>query len=219
MKKLLISLSLILIFANTAFGQFSATGGTSVFNNFGIGRNLYGIDLGMEYSESDEQSIWGRISLYPAIRNKQLDSIFLEPYDINQNFKASYIRTRTSYYQFSGGSRFYAGDGYDIGIGAYGGYKFSLILANIKNELDEYDETVYKDPQAFSQNSKILTLTVGLNGGIKYSFPNVGSVFLEGNLDYGILVQASNGSYIYSEYYRSPLFLSLNIGFRKALNF
>ena len=122
MKAKVIFSLIVLMNLEFVHSQFSATGGTSLFNNFGTGRNLFGLDLGLEYNQDENESIWGRISFYPSIKNSRIDSLFLEPYDINKFSKTAYVQTRTGFLQLSGGSRYHAGDGYDMGIGLFGGF-------------------------------------------------------------------------------------------------
>lgn len=198
--------------------QLSVSAGPSLFNNFGIGTNFYGFDIGGEYSDSDEESYWGRISFYPGKRNRSIDSVYLEPYDPVMDFHSLNFQTKTSYIQFSGGSRYYIGDGYQYGLAAYGGYKFSVILGTCKFELDPYDELRYKSPSLITERSQLFSFGIGLNGGVKYSFGTLGTVFLDTSLDFVLWGTTSTAGFEYSDYLRGPLFFSINLGFRKDLD-
>lgn len=212
---------LILLFVLVGFqlmAQFSINAGTSLFNNFGIGTNFYGFDFGAEYSDSDDQSYWGRISIYPGKNNMNVDSVYLTNVDPNQNFKNLGYTIRTSYTQISGGSRYYIGDGYEYGFAAFGGYKFSVIVGTAKFEYDEYDKQKYILPDNAPFRSQILFLGIGLNGGVKYSFGTAGTVYLDFSADYGLINSRSNDGILYSDYLRTNVFFGINLGYRKDLN-
>lgn len=199
--------------------QASVSGGASLFNNFGIGTNYYGFDIGGEYSDSDEQSYWGRISIYPGKKNRNADSTYLESYDPTQNYYSLGYQTKTSYAQLSGGSRYYLGDGYTYGLSVYGGYKFSLIFGTVKFDFDDYNTEKYKEPTDIPRKSQMLLLSMGFNGGVKYSFSTVGTVFFETNIDYALVGSFSNSAFQNSDYFSgNRLYFSLNLGFRKDLN-
>lgn len=200
------------------FAQYSITGGTGIFNSFGAGRNFYGMELGLEYSDIEDESIWGRISFYPSVENRTSHPILAFSND-QLSTDTFYLRSKSNYLQLSGGSRYYIGDGYDVGIGAYGGYKFSLLLFSVRNELQGYEEVKenFPKPNEYYEKSQVIFLTVGLNGGVKYSIPRFGTLFLDGSVDYGILGQFTNPGYAYSDMFNANIFFSMSLGVRKTI--
>jgi hypothetical protein len=215
MKKIIAIL--FLLNAGFGFGQFGVTTGATVLNNFGAGRNFYGFQFGGEYALSDENSYFGRISIYPGLRPKEMDSLYLMPKDAYQPAKVLYYTPKTSFVTLEGGSRYYLGDGYEYGFSAYGGYKFTLLLCNVQLEYEEFDNANYRFPDNFQEKGSLISLNAGLQAGIKYSIGTTGTVYLDGSIDYSILNQVSNNTVAISPYLNSPLFFSINLGFRKDL--
>lgn len=219
MDRIMKSILLIFILTTTlcSFGQISVSAGGSILNNFGSGREFIGFSLGGEYALDDESSYFGRLNFYPGVKNRRMDSVLLQPYDIAQPFAFVNALPKTSYFSLEGGARYYIGDGYEYGFSGYGGYKVSILHCKVKLNTDEFDETKYRFPDNYGPEGALLALTVGIGAGIKYSIGTVGTVYLDGSIDYPILSSFTNRSIEYTDYLKSLVFFSLNIGFRKDL--
>ena len=123
-----------------------------------------------------------------------------------------------NYTTIDGGTRYYILDGYDSGFGLYGGSNVIGIVNRAKIKLQDYDHSKYRLPAGTSLNGTVLSLGVGFNGGAKYTFPGIGSLFLDANVNYLLLMIPSNDvSKIITPYFtnNSPLIFTLNFGFRK----
>ena len=62
----------------------------------------------------------------------------------------------------------------------------------------------------------IMGIAVGLQGGMKYTIPAIGTVYFDVSGQYSILAQGNNDVANYTEQY-SQLFFVFTLGFRKDL--
>jgi hypothetical protein len=97
-----------------------------------------------------------------------------------------------------------------------------LYINSVKRDYEKEDatgnyswEANYQLPTNEPEKGKILSIAMGLQGGMKYTIPATGTFYFDVNGQYSIFGQASNNN-ISTELY-SPLFFTINIGFRKDL--
>ena len=203
------------------FSQISANAGLGTLNGFGVKKTFVGLNLGLEYPRSNQTTIYGRIAYYVPRNNidSTLSSAFAistttSPYSLPRNYIVS-----TGYLTIEGGTRNYLINGYDNGFSVYGGSTVLLCVNNIKNKFADwnylYNESDYENYG--DSKGTILNLGVGLQGGLKYTFPSIGSIFLDFSGNYLVIRQASNEMIGESTNYPfdSALLFTFNLGFRK----
>ena len=218
MKNILILLFAFLI-VSKAHAQFGINGGTSVLLAFGVPKPYVGLHLGAEIPRDDQVSIYGRLSLYSKQKTADKAQTYVEAIDVNNTFpsvQTVMYSTSMNYTMIEGGNRFYIGEGYDSGFGAYGGGVLLMIFNSVKRDYDEFDETKYRISPNEPRKGSIFNLGFGLGGGIKNTFAGVGTFYLDANFSYLILSTASNATASMSPFYK-PLLFSFNLGFRKDL--
>ncbi len=220
MKTKLIIFS-FLLFNSILFGQFGITGGLGTMNGFGIKKTFYGFNLGLEYPRSNQNTIFGRFAYY--IPRNNADSIIASasailpttfPFTLQRNYIVS-----TGYMTIEGGTRYYLINGYDNGFSVYGGSTIMLCINSIKKNYENwnypYNESDYQNYG--EEKGTILNLGVGIQGGLKYTFPSLGTIFCDLSGTYLIVRTPSNDAVYDSENYpfNSAILFSVNLGFRK----
>ena len=219
-KKHLFLIILFSFLSHDFFSQISANAGLGTLNGFGVKKTFFGLNLGLEYPKSNQTTIFGRIAYYIP-RNNEGDSTIAFasaistttfPYSLPRNYIVS-----TGYLTIEGGTRYYLLNGYDNGFSIYGG---STILVSINKIKRNYADWKYSNNESdYEMNDKgtILNLGVGLQGGLKYTFPSIGTLFCDLSGNYLIIRQASNGMVNESTNYpfNSALLFTFNLGFRK----
>lgn len=216
MKKII--LLLVLLF-NTAFimAQFGVSGGVSVLKGFSTPKPFVGLHVGGEIPRDDKVSFYGRLSLYGKQMESEGKSLYLTSAD-NMSYTEVKYRNSMNYVILEGGNRYYIGDGYDSGFGAYGGGTFMLVFNSVKRNYDDFDEVKYPLPSTEIRKGSIFNLAVGLGGGIKHTIAGVGTLYLDASLAYMIMGTASNAtaSGVVGSLY-SPLIFTFGLGFRKDI--
>ena len=219
-KKYLFFILLVTFLASNFFSQISANAGIGTLNGFGVEKTFYGINLGLEYPRSDKNTLFGRIAYYIPRINKDSMEEYLNPIlpstlpPILRNYTIS-----TGYLTIEGGTRFYLINGYDNGFSVYGGSTVLLCINNINKKFGDWnydsDESDYQ--KVDDSKGTILNLGVGLQGGLKYTIPSIGSIFCDLGGSYLIIRQASNNIVNLSTNYpfNSALLFTFNLGFRK----
>lgn len=212
MKKLLSILFLMICI--TSFAQYSIYGGPTVLRPIGIGKSFVGLNIGAEIPKDDESSVYLRANLFLKKSDSSATSIYLTNIDPN-DYTLNSVRTRNSlnYFSFEGGLRRYLGGGYDNSFAFFGGTNLMGVVYSSKSKIDSYDHTKYTLPASSQVAGSVLALCIGLNGGVKYTFPGIGTVFYDMSLDYML-------KYVFTSQnvpttYLSPLLISFNVGFRK----
>jgi len=221
-KKYLFFILLVTFLASNLFSQLSLNGGLGTLNGFGVKRTFFGLNLGLEYPKSNQTTIFGRIAYYIP-RNNEGDSTkaFASaistttfPYSLPRNYIVS-----TGYLTIEGGTRYYLLNGYDNGFSIYGGSTILVCVNKIKRNYGDwnytYNEANYENYG--DEKGTILNLGVGLQGGLKYTFPSIGTFFCDLSGNYLIIRQASNGVVNESTNYpfNSAMLFTFNLGFRK----
>lgn len=207
------------LICSKAYTQFGINGGASVLLAFGTPKPYVGLHIGAEVPRDDQVSIYGKLSLYSKQTTDTKSQTFAEAIDMTTTvpaYQTVMYNTSMNYTMIEGGNRFYIGEGYDSGFGAYGGGILLMIFNSVKREYDEYDESKYRINQNEPRKGSIFNLGFGLGGGVKNTFPGIGTFYLDANFSYLILSTASNATAQASPFYR-PLLFSFNLGFRKDL--
>lgn len=210
---------LVLFFAMQiiwSMSQFGLNGGISVLKPFGELNPFVGIHLGAEVPRDDQVSIFGKIAFYGSQEEATENTTFAEPINPAITFDYPTVRYTNSinYTIIEGGNRYYIGDGYDSGFGAYGGGTVALIFNTIKRNYSDYDQSKYKLNSNEFPKGNIFNLGFGLCGGIKHTLAGVGTFYLDANFSYLIFSYGSNATATGHNMY-SPLLFSFNIGYRK----
>jgi hypothetical protein len=203
------------------FSQISANAGLGTLNGFGVKKTFVGLNLGLEYPRSNQTTIYGRIAYYVPRNNIDSTQAYASaistttfPYTLPRNYTIS-----TGYLTIEGGTRNYLINGYDNGFSVYGGSTILLCVNNIKKKFADWNYSYNEADYENYGDSKgtILNLGVGLQGGLKYTFPSIGSIFLDFSGNYLVIRQASNEMIGESTNYPfdSALLFTFNLGFRK----
>lgn len=220
-KKYLFFILLFSFLVGDFFSQISANAGMGTLNGFGAKKTFFGFNLGLEYPKSNQTTIYGRVAYYIPRNNSDSTISYASailtttfPYQLQRNYTIS-----TGYLTIEGGTRYYLLNGYDNGFSFYGGSTLLLCVNNIKKKFADWD---YPYDEAEYQNygdskGTILNLGVGLQGGLKYTFPGSGTIFFDFSGNYLVIRQASNEMVGESTNYpfESALLFTFNLGIRK----
>lgn len=203
------------------FSQVGITAGLGTINGFGVKKTFFGFNLGLEYPRSNENTIYGRFAYFiprnnPDSTNGYASAISTTtfPYTLPRNYIVS-----TGYLTIDGGTRYYLINGYDNGFSVYGGSTIMVCINSVKKKYDDwsypYNENDYQNNG--EEKGSILNLGVGIQGGLKYTLPSLGTIFCDFSGTYLIVRQASNDIVYDSKNYpfNSAILFSFNLGFRK----
>ncbi len=224
MKKVLSSLLCVIFFSQLSHSQISINAGTSILKGFTTDKSFFGFNLGIEMPRSNDVTFYGRIGHYFPRFDEQVNSTFVTasdfttiPYQLSVNYQS-----KMNYTTIEGGTRYYLGNDYDNGFSVYGGGNFMLYVNSVKRDYERQDATgiyswedKYQLPANEPDKGKIISVAMGLQGGMKYTIPATGTFYFDVNGQYSIFGQASDNN-ISTDLY-SPLFFTINIGFRKDL--
>ena len=207
----------LLIFALLICGSLSAQvsiiGGGSMLVGFGSGRPWGGLHIGAEIPRSDAISFYARYTYH--FRNTERDSSIygIEVVDPDFGF-VSVIETKgvtkMDYHIIEGGTRYYIGNGFDYGWGAYGGTSVMLMFNTVRVG---FGDPQFKDNK--SRDGSVFSVGVGVGGGVKYSMARFGTIYLDASVNYKVLNQASQ-QYVSGELF-SNLIFNFNLGVRKDI--
>jgi len=227
------SIVAIVLFISTGVGaQVSVTGGVSSLIAFGNPNPYAGIHFGLEIPRDDAVSFYGKFThhfsqskrspyLGFAIANNPTNPVNPQLFDYN---------VKMNYNILEGGTRYYLGNGFDYGFGAYGGTSMKLIFNSVSPDYELNDTSAvelnsedYTVGQGYDFKGSIFSVGAGLSGGVKYSFARYGTFYLDMNIDYMIFSQTSNDLTLYEVYPQtgdrqwSPLIFSISLGYRKDI--
>jgi hypothetical protein len=214
--KYLVVVVILLIGSTAAQAQFGVSGGMSVLKGFGVQKPYIGMHFGGEIPRDDQISLYARLSLYARQQEPTNGFTIVTATDfttVPYSQTISYSST-FNYTIVEGGTRYYIGNGYDSGFGAYGGSTVMLAVNSVKRRYDDYDQAKYELPSSELSKGSIFNLGFGLGGGLKNTFAGIGTVYFDMNLAYMILSTASNSTAQNTSLY-APLLFSFNFGFRK----
>ena len=218
-KKHLFFTLFVTFLASNLFSQLSLNGGLGTLKGFGVKKTFVGLNLGLEYPRSNQATLYGRISYYiPRNEDDSIQAFFYEINNPSSSLQRNYTIS-TGYLTVEGGNRFYIINGYDNGFSFYGGSTVLLCVNNVKKKFADWD---YPYDEADYQNygdskGTILNLGVGLQGGLKYTFPGSGTIFFDFSGNYLVVRKGSNDViYETTNYpFESALLFTFNLGFRK----
>ena len=203
------------------YAQISLGGGFSSIKPFGGMQSCMGVHVFGELPKDDLSSLFLRVGMYEKIKDPILGNTTVFAIDpaTTPAYQVIGFENSMNYTVIEGGNRYYVGDGYDSGFGAYGGGTAMVMFNTVKRDYDDYDQSLYKlnDSEAIPRGS-IFNLGLGLGRGLKNTFAGVGTLYLDVHVNYLIRSQPSNsvaqsvGNSLYS-----PLLFSFNLGFRKDL--
>lgn len=211
MKKAIVIL--VLILTGSVSAQVSILGGGSMLVGFGSGRPWGGLHLGVEIPKSDAVSFYARYTYH--FRNTERDSSLYGIEVTDPEF--GYVSvidtkgvTKMDYHILEGGTRYYIGNGFDYGWGAYGGASVMIMFNSVRVG---FGDPQFKDNK--SRNGTVFSVGAGVGGGIKYSMARFGTIYLDASVVYKILNQASQ-QYVSGELF-SNLIFNFNLGIRKDI--
>lgn len=221
----LLALAIFSCFAFVSNAQVSVYGGTSLLKGFTAQKPFFGFLGGIELPRSNDVTFYGRVGYY--FPQKEETTYSANVTAINQtttpyNLSVNYV-SKTNYFTIEGGTRRYLGNDYDNGFSVYGGTNFMLVLNTVKRDYEKYDatgqyqwESKYEVATTEPNKGSIMSLAVGLQGGLKYTLPATGTFFFDINGQYAIFGKANNATAGNTNLY-SSLFFTFNLGFRKDL--
>ncbi len=216
-----------------ANAQMSYGGGlslTNFMNTTGVDGQksiMPGIHGHIEVPRSGDVTLYGRATfLFPkADLNTNID--YLPAINANTNPYALPVnyQLKTRFINIEGGNRYYIGNDYDNGFAGFGGSGLSLMYG--KN-YKLYEDTDTSGQISWSSNyqinpssglSKNYFLICGfLQGGVKYTFPSVGTIYADLSISYPLISNYNN--VITDDFYTrfiSAFILNFGIGFKKDL--
>ena len=198
--------------------QVSLNAGTGFSSGFSSEEPgvFIGFHLGGEVPRNNDITFYGRFSHYLARNENTSVSTYAEAIDITTSPYTILVdyTSSTNYTSIEGGTRYYLGNGFDNGFSIYGGSNMALLFYGVKRNYDDFDESLYSLPTGEDSKGTILSLSLGLQGGAKYTIPAIGTIYFDVTGSYSILAQANNQTAANSSFY-SPLLFGFNLGFRK----
>jgi hypothetical protein len=216
LKSILVLISVLFLVISIR-AQLSLAGGTSMLNAFGVKKTFYGLHVGGELPQNNQVTFYGRLSYFFPIREEDStqavavgNDFTVNPYQINVN-----SINRTNFILVEGGTRSYIGNGFDNGFSGYGGGKTSLMINRINAKTDSYDKSKYTLDNSSLGAGTILSICLGLQGGLKYTFPALGTIFLDASLDYILFASPSNNNISTSYFPNQRILFVTSLGFRK----
>jgi hypothetical protein len=196
--------------------QISVNAGTGFMKGFSNPKYFYGLHLGGEIPRSNELTLYARVGYYFPQREDDSSSTFLTANDFNTipyQILTKYVST-LSHLTMEGGTRYYIGNGYDNGFSGYGGNCLMIMNSIVKRKYDYYDRSKYSIPEGEEDAGSILSILLGLQGGIKYTEPVIGTFYFDVSGAYSLLSLPSNQTAANTTLF-SPLIFNFSVGFRK----
>ncbi len=217
------------IFFQTS-AQIGISGGIAAIRGFGSGKTFPGLSLGVELPNFSDMTFYlrGTLSLPKAETNSDGTAVLGTTY-VSQTTDLSLPSSLTVQYQstfnygtIEFGTRRYIGNDYDNGFALYGGSDFMLILNSVKRKYEKKScnpviidwEPNYTLPSNEPSSGRIVCLAVGVEGGMKYTFPGQGSIFADITANYSLLALPNNNTAANTNLY-SPFIMVFNVGYRK----
>ena len=223
-SKLFLSSLLVFLVSNLQ-SQVSLSLGTGVLKGFTVPKTFYGFQGGFELPKNNDVTFYARLGYYfPRYEDDTISTFVtaINPLSSPSTLSVNYLSS-TNYVTIEGGTRYYLGNDYDNGFSIYGGSNFMLIINSVKNNYDKFDDTGqyewennYELLQTTEEKGKIISIALGLQGGVKYTFPARGTIFADLTGSYAIFGKASNQTAANSNLY-APMIFSFNVGYRKDL--
>jgi hypothetical protein len=242
--------SLITLFVSICIGvslnaQVSLSAGMGSIRGFSSENSFFGLHGGLELPRNNDVTFYGRFGHYFSRVNKETEqtvTVYKQDLTIPDDVLPYNIQVPLSrsmnYTTFEGGTRYYIGNDYDNGFSGYGGTNFMLLFNTVKESygdsftdpwgvITDENYTWQNDysPDSFGNNSsdergRIISLALGLQGGLKYTIPAIGTAYFDISGQYAVLALANNSiaeQEFTSNGQFSQLFFVFTVGFRKDL--
>jgi hypothetical protein len=198
-----------------SFAQLAIGGGLNSVVAFGVKKPYAGMHLFGEMRE-DDQSYYVKLS--STLKQASLQgTIDLTPIDETLEMGSTNADLTFKYTNVEVGKRYYFGQDIDYGFSAFGGSHVSLIFNKASIRPGDYDESLYQKPA--SETGNVLSLAVGLNGGVQQAY-YFGTLYFDAGLNYLITAIPSNqlASDCISTYglVKSVSF-TFNIGYKRSI--
>jgi hypothetical protein len=220
----LISSIVLFIVAFSLKSQVSVSIGPGVLKGFGVAKTFWGLHGGFELPRNNDVTFYLRMGYFlprkeddVMLSNVTAKDLTTSPYNLSVNYINS-----TNYTTIEGGTRYYLGNDYDNGFSVYGGSNFMLIINSVKRNYEKLDvtgqytwENDYELPNNEEVKGTILSLALGLQGGLKYTIPAKGTIYADITGNYTLFAKASNDAV--STVLYAPMVFIFNVGFRKDL--
>ncbi|MCX6192569.1 MAG: hypothetical protein NT109_09855 [Flavobacteriia bacterium] len=220
-----IYIAVICLLSYNAQSQVSLNLGLGPLKGFGVPKSFFGFHGGIELPRNNDVTFYLRLGYYLPKKEEQSTTTNVTAIDLTTspyNLSVSYL-TSTNYTTIEGGTRYYLGNDYDNGFSIYGGSNFMLILNSVKRNYEKYDltglynwENDYVLPESEEVKGTIISVALGLQGGVKYTFPARGTIYADITGSYALFAKASNNTAANSNLY-APMIFIFNVGFRKDL--
>ena len=222
---------LTLLFSTGLFislnAQVSVSAGMGTINGFTSENAHFGFHAGLELPRNNDVTFYGRFGHYFSRpdETQYTNTVILQDLnDITMPYQLQvYYNSSFNYTTFEGGTRYYIGNDYDNGFSAYGGTNGMLVFNSVKLQYAKTDisgtyewENDYALSSADEDRGLIIGIAVGLQGGVKYSIPAIGTAYFDVSGQYSILAQGNNVIASNTNQY-SQLFFIFTVGFRKDL--
>jgi len=214
------TLIMALCFSGAVSAQVGISAGGSMLKGFGQRTPWGGFHVGVEIPRDDAISIYGKVTHHFKQRSSDSSIIQLIAYD---QMTVPYVKNlgalpSMNYTILEGGTRYYLGNGYDFGWAGYGGTNVLVAFNSVKMEFGPYDQVLYELPEEYRGKGSIVSLGVGLAGGVKYSITGTGTFYFDAGLSYMLLSLASNSlAQIGGVDKFSQLIFNFNLGFRRDI--
>ncbi len=221
--KVLWFLTFTLLFLNNTIAQVSVSGGMGIMNGFATQRTSYGFNLGVEIPKSSDLTFYIRASAF--LPKVEADTNYANMTALSQTTFPSTLTVpytqRSSTFLIEGGTRSYMINDYDNGFALYGGSVFGVGVNTTSAKFSKKDYTnqyqwegLYSLPAGTNTKGSIYFLGIGVQGGMKYTIPVRGTIFLDFTGIYSILNVANNDAGAQSMTYAKMNFL-VQFGYRR----
>lgn len=233
MKNILVVI-LVLTLTNLANAQVSLSAGGGIANGFSTDQSFTGLNGGFEMPRSNDVTFYGRIGHFFSRKGENTNTTQAfnnNPSDLIYSIQAPYVY-KFNYTTFEGGTRYYLMNDYDNGFSAYGGTNFMLSFNSIKRKyerdasygvdiIENWQNNYSIDPNE-SEKANMINLSIGLQGGVKYTIAGTGTVYFDVSGQYTIFNTAQNENFAINylnsfDNQYSRLFFIFSVGFRKDL--
>jgi hypothetical protein len=216
-----------LIMCSSMNAQVSLSAGMGMVNGFTSQNSFVGLHGGFEIPRNNDVTFYGRVGHYFSRSEDEQGTNTVILQDLNNvtlpyQLQVYYDRT-FNYTTFEGGTRYYLGNDYDNGFSAYGGTNGMLVFNTVKAEYSKTDisgqyewEGDYALTDAGDNRGSIIGIAVGLQGGLKYTIPALGTAYMDISGQYSIYASGNNVLANSTGQY-SQLFFVFTVGFRKDL--
>lgn len=225
--KTLTTLAFSLLISVSLHAQISLSAGTGMINGFSSDKSFLGLHGGFELPSNNDVTIYARVGHYFSRHDDNPGTSSVTLIDWTDNTMPFQLQVQNNstfnYTTIEGGTRYYIGNDYDNGLSAYGGTNGMLVFNQVKLQHDKTDITgtyEWEDNYTLSTDGEDrgvwINLALGLQGGVKYSIPAIGTVYFDVSGQYIILGQPNN-TIAQSTTQFSQLFFVFTVGFRKDL--